>query len=252
MKHDPLILVIDSQSVYEQMAPVLSRELHTTHVWHKETLEEALEIIKGDTWLDLIFADWGRTGTTLVDAIRSDEENHSTPLVVMTSVDSTDKVNTAVKHGASAILTKPFLEKALVNVVRKIVNSEDRRHNRRLHPDKQVDLEVTTGNGRVLNLRLNDISLTGIQFITPLPTKDQVCQQETISLNKHLCIGDSGLLKIKVDRFDLEMDGILCRLEMDGLNHKVPHLLATYRFTETHEVRVNKLEALLNEYAARW
>ncbi|QEP42194.1 response regulator [Ectothiorhodospiraceae bacterium BW-2] len=251
MKHDPLILIIDSKRVFEQMAPVISRELNTTHIWHRETLAEAMEIIDGDAWLDLIFADWGRTGTKLVDAIRSDAENHHTPLVVMTSIDSTDKIKTAVKHGATAILSKPFLNKGLSNVIHQIVASQERRHGRRLHPDQQVTLDVVQGNGSKLTMQLHDISLTGIQFINQLKLTGSQCLDET-AIHNRLCIGEKVVVKVAIAAYQIDMDAILVRMELDRFTQLDAQLLVTYRFTADHDERVDKLERLLDEYAARW
>ncbi len=241
MKHEPIVLIVDSKEIFDAMKSPLSRELGTHRLIHCDNLQAAMEIIQSDTRLDLIFADWELAGPGFIDAVRKDPENRYTPLIITSNKDTDTVIAMAMRQGATDHISKPFLEKGLLHVVRRVTHQQERRRHRRLHPDHDYLVDIERPGAPNLQLRLMDFSLECVQT------------QGRKTLCRDIGIGDSCILHLHIDRYRIALDARLVRVEEDP-NPEAPDdaLLLTFRLTEDHEQRTRKLAELLDEYAARW
>lgn len=241
MKHEPIVLIVDSREVFDAMAQPLGRELGTTHLIHCDNLKAAMEVIHSDVKLDLIFADWELAGPAFIDAVRKDPENRYTPLVITSSKDTDTMIAQAMRLGATDHIGKPFLEKGLINVVRQITHQRERRRHRRLHPDRDYLVDIERPDGSHLELNLVDFSLECIQTRGPR------------ALCREMCIGDACRIHLHIDDYRLTLDARLVRVEEDpNKAASEDAVLLTFQLTESHQQRTEKLAELLDEYAARW
>ncbi len=241
MKHEPTVLIVDSREIFDAMTGPLSRELGTTHLIHCDNLKAALDVIESDVKLDLIFADWELAGPEFIDAVRHDPENRYTPLVVMSNRESDTLIAQAIRLGANDHIGKPFLEKGLLHVVRRVTHRQERRRQRRLHPDGDYRVTVERPGRDDLVLHLVDFSLECIQT------------QAKRGLCRHICVGDDGRIHLDIGDYHIALDARLIRVEEDP-DPTAPDdsVLLTFRLTENHEQRTEKLADLLDEYADRW
>jgi len=241
MQHEPIILILDSRDIFDAMSPILSRELGTTHLIHCDNLKAALGVIESDTRVDLILADWDLGGTEFIDAVRHDKETRYTPLIITSNHDGDSMIAMAMRQGASDHLAKPFLEKGLLNVVRRVTKMQERRRKRRLHPDHNIQLRIDLERGGSIQVQLVDFSL-------------ECCQTRgNIDLCNQFTIGDDCLIHLHIDAYRIDLAARLIRVEEDPGRDAAPgDVLFTFRFTEQHEERMEKLKQLLDEYDARW
>jgi DNA-binding response OmpR family regulator len=241
MRHEPYLLIIDNREIYDAMAPVLSRHLGTTHLIHCDNYNSALEIIKSDLRLDLIFADWQLTGAEFIDAVRADLENHNTPLIVLSGEDNRLVEEVVLRHGATDWLTKPFLNKALTHKIDTIFASRERRRRSRIHPERRYPLQVNFANGTQIELDLLDFSFEACLGRGPAV----LCQQ--------ICIYEEATMRLNVEEFDVTLDGCVERIERDPAAELTKDkILIMLRFRDSHEDRLDKLRDMLDELVARW
>ena len=235
-------MILDSREIYDAMAPILKRELETTHILHCRDLESAMDIIGSETLVDMIFFDWDLAqGAGFIEAVRHGRETRHIPLVMMTHHDTHDIIAISMRHGATDYLSKPFIEKGLLSIVRRVTKNQERRRNKRLHPDSEYMLDIDLANGKRIQVRLVDFSLECFQ------------SRGTTSLCHTIMLGDLGLAHLNIDQYSFAMDSRLIRVEEDPAE-PIPtdKVLLTFRFVDKHEDRVEKLTELLDEYASRW
>ncbi|NOR51343.1 MAG: response regulator [Gammaproteobacteria bacterium] len=238
MKHEPVILIADSKEVYDEIAPVVSKELETTHIIHVDSRAAAESIIDSQIEFDIIFVDWQLVGAKFVDAIRSDSKNDCTPLVVMSELDTDEVIATATRHGASAFLAKPFLAKGLMSKINHVVVKQERRRKRRFVLDSPIAITFNTEREVAIEGVLIDISLKHCHI------------RLDKSLKRDLIIDDGAVIHVNIDDFKIDLDSRLERVVVDKESDE--HFYVLYAFNESHGERVEKLEALLDTYQSEW
>lgn len=238
MKHEPVILIADSKEIFDEMEPVISKKLGTTQIIHADNSASASSLIlDSQIHFDLIFVDWQMVGAKFVDAVRNDEKNGCTPLIVMSELDTNDVIATATRHGASGFLAKPFLVKGLLNKIKHVMNNQERRRRTRLRPEHPVSITADTERAGAIEGRLIDFSLDFAHICF-----DKLRKEELI-------IGDSALVKLEIDNHRVDLPSEIVRVEK-GKNHPDQSILILYKFAEPHEVRAEKMEELLDENRA--
>jgi len=239
MKHEPIVLIVDSKEIFDAMAAPLGRELGTRHLLHCDNLKAAMDVIQSDTRLDLIFADWELAGPGFIDAVRRDQENRYTPLIITSNKDTDTVIAMAMRQGATDHISKPFLEKGLLHVVRRVTHQQERRRHRRRHPEHDYPVDIERPSGDHLQLKLVDFSLECIQT------------QGQRKLCRELCIGDTSTIHLDIDDDQISLAARLVRVEENpDSSTSDDTVLLTFRLTEDHEQRTKKLAELLDELAA--
>lgn len=235
MKHEQVILIVDSQEIFDEMMPVISSELGTNQIIHVDSLAAAESILESQIRFDIIFVDWQLAGARFVDAIRRDKKNGCTPLIVMSELDTDVVIATATRHGASGFLAKPFLTRGLLAKIRHIVAMQDRRHKLRLHPDHPIKITIGTERAGKIAGELIDISLDYCHIAL-----DYSHRQEMI-------IGDSAQIQLNIDSSQIDLPSRLIRVEQNQ-EPDVETILMLYKFGDTQEVLEEKLAELLDGY----
>ncbi|MDH3354532.1 MAG: response regulator [Chromatiales bacterium] len=239
MKHEPVILIFDSKEIFDEMVPVISKELSTTHILHVDNRAAAESILDSQIKFDIIFVDWQRAGTKFVDAIRSDRKNGCTPLVVMSELDTDVVIATATRHGASAFLAKPFLKKGLISKVGLVVARQDRRRKNRLCPDQPINITFNTERAGKIEGLLIDFSLDYVH----------ICLDKSYA--ESMIIGDKAIIHLYIDSFKFDLESLLVRAERPR-EAAEENILVLYEFSDPHEQLVEKLGGMLDEYRSRW
>ena len=237
MKHEQVILIADSQEIFDEMMPVISKELGTEQIIHVDNLVAAESILDSQIRFDIIFVDWQLVGARFVDAIRHDKKNGCTPLIVMSELDTDIVIATATRHGASGFLAKPFLTKGLLSKIKHIVTTQDRRRKRRFRPDHPIDITFITERAGEIKGSLIDFSL------------DYCHIRLDKSHREKMIIGDSAMIQINIDADRADLESRLVRVEQDRAGDL--HILILFEFSDSHDVRLEKLEDLLDEYRSK-
>ena len=203
MKSGPEILVVESQKMYELMEPMLKRIVQEPRLVHCSTRREAMQYVASDRYADFIFADWDLSGYGFMDEVRSDPENHHTPVVIM-SEDTTNKkiVLNSVTSEATFFLAKPFLEKGLRKKYKKALKAVERRRKNRIHPPSDYSLPLTVNDQRY-SLPLVDISIDGCLLRASLGDSGQMSIYQQVSM------------LLNIDEFRLSAMGEIYRIGHD-------------------------------------
>jgi DNA-binding response OmpR family regulator len=238
MRHEPVILIADSKEIFDEMVPVISEKLGTSHIMHVDSLAAAESILDSHIRFDIVFVDWQLVGARFVDAMRRDKKNGCTPLVVMSELDTDVVIATATRHGANGFLAKPFLTKKLANKIEQIVIRQERRRNKRLCPDHPLRITMDTERAGAVEGTLIDFSL------------DYCHISLDYSHRERMIAGDTARVQLNIDPFSLDLESRLVRVEVDK-SRIDESILVLYQFTASHEQREEMFEGLLDEYQAK-
>lgn len=108
------VLVVDDSSVMRKM---ITRSLRQTGLDLSVTDEagnglEGLEVLQGKE-VDLILCDWNMPEMNGLEFIKEARKTYKTPIVMLTTESSQDKVVEAMEAGADGYVTKPFTPEKL-------------------------------------------------------------------------------------------------------------------------------------------
>ena len=239
MKHEPVILIVDSKEVFDEMMPVISEELRTTHILHVDSRAAAESIIDSQIRFDIIFVDWQMAGARFVELVRHDKKNRCTPLVVMSELDTDVVIATATRHGANGFLAKPFLTKGLISKIDLVVAKQDRRRQNRLCPNRPINITVDAERAGSIEGLLIDFSFNHCHL------------RLDKSFNQSMIIGDRAMVYLHIDGFKVDLESELVRVERDR-EQADEKIRVLYEFSDLHEARIEKLGEMLDEYRSQW
>ncbi len=241
MNPHPVILVVDSHEVFNMMQPMLKKALDEPQLVHCPSRQDAMHYVDSDKFADFIFADWDLTGYRFMDSVRSDPENHNTPVVIM-SEDTTNKkiVLNSITSEATFFLAKPFLQKGLVKKYQKAVAAVERRRRQRIHPGQTYLLPVVFDHIQHHRLPLVDISIDGCLLRAPLTICDQ------------LRIYQHARITLSIEEFDIRAEGEVSRIGQDrNQPARRDQVLVMVRFNASSK-QDRKVQDLLDSLAQRW
>lgn len=241
MKPEPVILVVDTHEVFHLMQPMLNHTLDRPQLVHCSDYADAMHYVASNKYADFIFADWELTGYAFMSSVRSDPENHNTPVIIM-SEDRNNKriVLDTITSEATFFLAKPFLEKGLSKKIAKAQQVLERRRRKRLHPPTRLALKVVFDNQPAASLQLVDISLDGCLLRAPL------------DFAAGLKIYQHAMVLLEVDEFDVRSSGAIVRI---GADRPLPvnrdSVLILLRF-DGENLQRRELVDLIDELGKRW
>ncbi|WP_306599683.1 sigma-54 dependent transcriptional regulator [Geothrix sp. 21YS21S-2] len=124
---DPRILLIeDDPSVRHGMAAFL--RANDLEVQEAENCKQAMELYRSGN-PDVVVADYSLPDGTSLDILAQVKRlNESTPFIILTAHGSIDLAVRAIKEGAEQFLTKPVESKALLVIVRRLLQQQRLRH----------------------------------------------------------------------------------------------------------------------------
>jgi len=242
MKAKFVILIADSKDVFDLMRPALEKELRSTQFIHCSTQQQAMDFVHSEQRANLIFADWSLTGFTFVDEVRSDVENHNTPVIIM-SEDVTKKqiVLNEIENKSTYFLSKPFLDKGLVKKLNKVLAQRERRRSTRIHPSKDYAVEFDIKDKGSFQSELVDISISACLLRLP------------VEVTGPTGIYDECLLDINIDEFSVKIMAELVRIGHDELKPgDKTSVLVVMKFIDTQLEHVTKLQLMIDELDLRW
>jgi len=240
MKTHPVVLVVDGQEVFDLMQPVLKDMLNKPKIIHCKTHQDAMNYIASDQQADFIFADWDLTGYQFMDHVRSDLENHNTPVIIMSEDTKNKKIGlNKVEREATFFLAKPFLGKGLIKKFNKALKVVERRRKNRIHPDRSYLLPVIF-NDKHYSLALVDISIDGYLLRVPLETSQQISIYQAVEVT------------LKIDEFNVRATGEVYRI---GHDRPIPEskdtVLVMIKFAGSAQ-QENEIQDLIDELSRRW
>jgi putative two-component system response regulator len=118
------VLIVDDDFINRKLITTLLKK-HTDLIGNMieaENGSEALSILRGDNSINMILLDIMMPildGKEFLKIFRSDEENNSTPIIVL-STDDTQRT-TVYNYGADDFLLKPIKEAELIPAIQKWV-----------------------------------------------------------------------------------------------------------------------------------
>ena len=241
MKSRPVVLVVETQESFDYMQPMLENMLDQPRLVHCKNHQQAMSYVASDEYADYIFADWDLGGYRFLEAVRSDLENHNTPIIIM-SEDTNNKqivLNAATSPG-TFFLAKPFLERGLVSKFEKALESVERRRRNRINPFREILIGVLLDDGRQLDLQLVDISIDGCLFRMSLET------------SRSLHVYQRARIALTIDEFAIEAWAEIYRI---GHDRPVPEardsVLVMFKFVGPDE-QERQLIDLVDALARRW
>ncbi len=237
MKREKVILIVDSKEIFDEIEPVINKELSTSQIIHVDSRAAAMSIIDSRIKFDIIFVDIQLAGVKFFDAIRKDKKNGCSPLIAMSKLDTDTVIATATRHGANAFLAKPFLTKGLLKRIKQIATMQDRRNKRRLCPDHPINIQLDTERVGKIDGTLLDLSLNCCHLRLDYSRREEVV------------IGDHAKIQLRVDSIQIEVTGQIVRAEQSQEKDD-DSILILYKLDALHGVQAEKLESLLDEYRA--
>ena len=241
MKTNPVTLIIENQEIFEYIKPVLNKALNTPQIIHCKTHQDAMDYIASDKQADIIIADWDLTGYIFLDSVRSDLENHNTPVILM-SEDTTIKkiVLNNIESKATFFQAKPFLKKGFIKKLSKVLKLMEHRRKNRLHPEKPMTQKIQITGKQSFAFPLVDISIDGCLLRVP------------IKESQHFSIYLETALSLNIDELNLQVKGEIYRI---GHDRPVPEhrdsVLIMMKFTDS-EQQIIELQEIIDELGKRW
>jgi len=130
------LVVDDSKSARLMLKKLLSKK--SLEIESVENGEEAIEYLDGrETYPDVIFMDHmmpGMNGLETTKKITEKPETDSIPIVMFTSKEDSDYLETARSHGASAVLKKPATPSELDDIIEYISSLNE--------PEEEQDMQT--------------------------------------------------------------------------------------------------------------
>ncbi len=241
MKNNPAVLIIDDQDVFDLIKPLISKTLNTTQLIHCKNHEDAMSYIASDQQADIIFADWSLTRHSFMESVRSDLENHNTPVVIM-SEDSKIKniVLNEIESKSTFFLAKPFLKKGFIKKLTKVLDVMEHRRKVRLHPENTYLLNITLNDKQSIALPLVDISIDGCLLRVPL------------EVSRQFYIYQKAVVSINIEEFKTRIDGEIYRIGHDRpIPEKRDSVLLMIKFNGSAKQN-DALQEVIDELGKRW
>jgi DNA-binding NtrC family response regulator len=119
---ETILVVEDKESMAAMLKETLEAEGYT--VIAARDAEKGIKYLKDDK-IDLVLTDLKLPGKSGIDVLRaSKEENHLTPVIVMTAFGSVEAAVAAMKEGAFDFITKPFDTDHLIILIKRALENQ--------------------------------------------------------------------------------------------------------------------------------
>lgn len=116
-----VLLVDDSNSICTLVAQMLQEGGHKS-IRAKDG-QDAVDILGQDNGFDLVLLDWNMPNMDGLEFLKYNQENSlvTAPIVMMTTENKPEKIMTALEHGASEYIMKPFTKDILFSKMEAVV-----------------------------------------------------------------------------------------------------------------------------------
>jgi CheY-like chemotaxis protein len=241
MRSNPTALFIDSQTNFNIVQPMLAKILDEPRVIHCTTHKEAMDYIHSEEYADIIFADWDLTGYRFMDSVRSDPENHNTPVIIM-SEDTTIQtiVLNKINREATFFLPKPFLEKGLTVTFSQVLKGIERRRKDRINPPSELFLKIQLDSVREYTFPLVNISLDGCLFRVPVEASHDIRIYEPV------------LVYLSIEEFDVQVHGEIYRIGPDLTYPEIKETVLIMVMFNALAQETREVLELIDDLGKRW
>ncbi len=239
LRHTVVLIADDHPTPRKIAKKILVDQLNCGEVIETKTADEAWRMIEKGERVDWIISDWempGMTGDEFLLKIRNNPKTADIPFMMMSSRNDKDALITAAQAGVSDFLIKPFSAATLIQKVRKIFLSCERRLLERFKASSRYPVQLFfEGAGEPRSASLVDVSIGGCMVKTPHFGKGE-------SVNVY----DTVDIVIEVDQYEIRLDGELVRVERDRDNLKSKDfVMAGFQFNEVAPGNREKLFKLI-------
>jgi len=123
-----ILIVDDSATVRAIIAKALRlAEVNIGELYEAENGREALDLL-ADKWVDLVFADINMPvmgGIEMVEQMRADPLHCKTPIIIVTTEGSAERVRQLKEKGVNAYIRKPFTPETIRNAIEEVIGEQD-------------------------------------------------------------------------------------------------------------------------------
>ncbi|MBI4827987.1 MAG: response regulator [Nitrospinae bacterium] len=228
-----VLVVDDSGSVRTYVTKVLREHLNCHDVVQAKTADEAWALIQNGRKVDWVISDWempGMTGDEFLLKIRQNPKTSAIPFMIMTARQDRDSFITAAQAGVSDYLLKPFSADVLIQKIRKVFLSCERRLLERFKATTTAPVKLVFPDGKPMLASLVDISEGGLLTRVPhtsggprLTIYD--CADITISAPVGEIHGRGELIRVERDRDNPENRNFVMLAfefqQVEGENRKI-------------------------------
>ena len=120
-----VLIVDDSMFIRKMVAKTLSiSDLDIAECYYAENGRQALEQLR-DNWIDIVFADINMpemNGVELVAEMQKQDMLSSTPVVIISTERSRERIEALKNMGVQAYLQKPFIPEEFTRVVKELLH----------------------------------------------------------------------------------------------------------------------------------
>ncbi|MAD74705.1 MAG: hypothetical protein CML20_07940 [Rheinheimera sp.] len=212
MQYVKFLVVDDSPTVISVVSSALLNRLGAETVYTAKNGQEALKILETKD-IDIIISDWEMpllSGVGLLKHVRKNHKIKDIPFIMMTANGGRDYVITAMQHGVSQYVVKPFSADKLEDAINKSWNGAKKRNAVRVSglPPHKVCLHTPQAK---LTPKVKNISKTGVML--------------QLTYNEQIKLFDRYQLDITLDELSHDsaysiskLTGKVIRIEADDVN----------------------------------
>ena len=123
-----ILIVDDSITVRAIIAKSIRlAEVDLGELYEAGNGREALDLL-AEKWVDLVFADINMPvmdGIEMVERMRADELHVKTPIIIVTTEGSAERVRQLKEKGVNAYIRKPFTPETIRNAIEEVIGEQD-------------------------------------------------------------------------------------------------------------------------------
>ena len=236
MFYDKIALVVDdSPTVSSFITHILKDALGFGAVRRAQSGQAGLQVFKAER-IDWVFCDFempGMNGLEFLSALRAMDRGKSIPFIMITSHTHKETVTKALSAGASDFLAKPFTPANLIEKVRRLHGSADRRMAQRIAVIRPNLCQIQfLSSATQYEAVLVDFSSSGCLFVTQ-------------PFRQGGTIHDTAQLGLKIEDHTLSIKGDLLRMEADIEEGANPRVRAAFKFADMDESSRKEVNAFI-------
>lgn len=222
---------------------ILRQQFSCKAIVHFSSADDAYSYIQSGKQADWIISDWempGMKGDEFLLKIREDPETSGMPFIIMTSRNDKGALVTAAQAGVSDYLVKPFTTAVLMQKMRKIFISSERRLLERFKTTKTTKVDLVFDKIKKNDLQLKDVSGGGC-----------LVRSQFFNHSESILIYDEANITLNADFGKILLKGELVRIERDRDNPQSRQfIMLAFQFTQIDDKNEMKLKKLIKDLAS--
>jgi two-component system chemotaxis response regulator CheY len=123
-----ILIVDDSATVRAIIAKAIRlAEVDLGELYEAANGREALDLLS-EQWVDLVFADINMPvmgGIEMVERMRADALHCNTPIIIVSTEGSAERMRQLKEKGVNGYIRKPFTPEAIRNAIEEVIGNQD-------------------------------------------------------------------------------------------------------------------------------